>query len=238
MPETQYPKTLSEIQRAARHTLSLVGLPSLTEILSHVVTLGAAPAAEEHLAARTAHRGAQAAYKRAHEATVAANIAADNALRMLESAAKFNHGNDSAALLRSLRSGQALGKITSLPNAEQPEVVADYLERMSEYLASGQIPRAHAEEVRATNDALAAAVAEEGAAERRRGETKATFDAAKRRFVSYYGLLVVAAEAELGEEGARALLLRFSRSATDTEADDEDVGDDPTVDERGEAPAV
>lgn len=62
--------------------------------------------------------------------------------------------------------------------------------------------------------------------------------AAKRRFVNYYRLLVVAAEAELGEEGARALLLRFSRSATDTEEDDEDVGDDPTVDERGEAPAV
>lgn len=231
MPESYYPSNLRETQLAARHALTLAANPNLTELLGQIVALGLIPRAEAHLSARANHRSAQAALKQAHETTVAANIAADNALKMLDATAKFNRGAETAALLRTLRDGKALGEITGLPNAEQPDVVDDYLQRMSEYVASGRIPRAHVEEVRSTNDALRAAVSNESAMSRARNETKATFDAAKQAFLNYQRLLVLGAEVELGEEGARALLLSFSRSANEPAGEDEEVGDDPTVDE-------
>lgn len=234
MSDSLFPSSLRELQRAARRVIELEGDGRLNEILLPLHQLRALPAAQALITTRAAHRSAQAALKRLHKDTVDANTAADNALRMLEATAKFKRGADAAALLRSLRDGKNLSEITSLPNADQPEAVDDYVQRMSEFVSSGQIPQAHVDEVRSTNEALRAATLAEGLSTGSRGDASTAFFAAKQAFQNRYRVFVIVAEDELGEDGARAMLVRFARGNGASEEESED--DDDTVD-TGEPPS-
>ena len=233
-----FPRNRTEHQTAATVVLALLAAATTDPKVHALLVLWVQGVAQILTDARTAHRAAQGLWRARHDELAPLDREADGALRLAEVAIFNKLGAAGVALFHRLLGVGKLSDVTGGPLAQQVRLVEDMRARVEAEPDLHGLPQARLEEVFATNAALGAGLTAEQEAKRAWKASSAALDAAEDTFADGYRVFVRSVVQLLGEDGAAALLPRFSRSAAKP-AEATAPSDEPTDvdgDEADEAP--
>lgn len=224
-----FPRNRTEHQTAATTVLALVAATTTDPKVHGLLVLWVQSLAQGLIDARAAHRAAQGVWRARYDELAPLDREADGALRLAEVAIFNKLGAAGVALFHRLLGVSKLSDVTGGPLAQQVRLVEDMRARVEAEPDLHGLPQARLEEVFATNAALGAGITAEQEAKRAWKASSAALSAAEDAFGDGYRVFVRSVVQLLREDGAAALLPRFSRGAakaTDAAAPSAEQADD------------